>query len=120
MRIDNRKVNGRLMVDAIDVVNSFTIALLENEPVWVTDVTGTSRLDPSVAVRYLSSLLDAHVMVIRFTIIIPNRPVYKVITSANYTIDTEIIIDITPFVSGKELKIDLETGQLSVVSITNS
>lgn len=79
-----------------------------------------SPLDPSVAVSQLNSLLDAHIMVIRFTIIIDDRPVYKVITSANYTIGTEIIIDITPFVSGKELKIDLETGQLSVVSITNS
>lgn len=35
-------------------------------------------------------------------------------------IDDGITIDISPFVSGKELKIDLETGQLSVVAITNT
>lgn len=120
MRIDNRKVNGRIMVDASDVVNGFTIVIIEDEPVWVTDATGVSLLDPSVAVSYLNSLLDARIMAIRFTIIIANRPVYKVITSPNYTIDTGITIDISPFVSGKELKIDLETGQLSVVAITNT
>lgn len=120
MRIDNRKVNGQITIDARDVVNSFTIMMAKNEPMWVADATGKRRLDPRVAVSQLNSILDAHIMAIRFTIIIANRPVYKVITSPNYTIDTGITIDISPFVSGKELKIDLETGQLSVVAITNS
>ena len=120
MRIDDRKVNGRIMVDASDVVNGFTIVIIEDEPVWVTDSTGKSLLDPSVAASDLNSLLDARIAPIRFTIIIANRPVYKVITSPNYTISDVITIDISPFVPGKELKIYLETGQLAVVSITNT
>ena len=119
MRIDDRKVNGRITIDAIDVVNGFTIAMIEDELVWVTDASGVNRLDPGVAVSQLNSVLDA-VMAIRFTIIIANRQVYKVITSPNYTIDDGITIDISTVVSGKELKIDLETGQLSVVAITNT
>lgn len=120
MRIGNRKVNGRIMIDATDVVNGFTIVIVEDEPVWVADATGKSLLDPSVAVSHLNSLLDAGIMAIRFTIIIANKPVYKVITSPNYTIANGITIDISPFVSDKELKIDLETGQLSVAAITNT
>lgn len=118
--MDDRKVNGKIMVDASDVVNGFTIAMIEDEPAWVADATGKSFLDPSVVVSQLKSILDAHIMAIRFTIIIANTEVYKVITSPNYTLDDGITIDISTVVSGKELKIDLETGQLSVVAITNT
>lgn len=110
MKIDDRRVNGQIIVDASDVVNGFTIAMTANDTMWVSDATGRSVLDPSVVVSQLNSILDAHIMVIRFTIIIANRPVYKVITLPNYTIDEGITIDISPFVSGKELKIDLANG----------
>lgn len=120
MRIDDRKVNGRFMIDASDVVNGFTIVIVDDEAVWVTNSTVMSLLDPSVAVSHLNSLLDARIMAIRFTITIKNGSVYKVITSPNYTIDGGITIDISAVVPGKELKINLETGGLSVVAITNS
>ena len=120
MRIDDRRVNGKIMVDASDVVNGFTIVMTEDEPVWVADATGKSLLDPSVAVSQLNSILHSGNVAIRFTIIIKNGSVYKVITSPNYTIDGEITIDISPFVSGKELIIDLGTGQLFVDAITNT
>lgn len=120
MRIDNRKVNGRIMIDASDVVNGFTIVIAENGPVWVADATGKSLLDPRVAVSQLNSILDAGIIAIRFTIIIANKPVYKVITSPNYTIDDRITIDISAVISGKELKINRTTGQLSIVETLNT
>ena len=122
MRIDDRRVNGQIMVDASDVVNGFTIVMKENEIRWVTDVSISSFLDPSVAVSQLLSLLEAEIAVIRFTIFIIDGSYYKVITSPSYTLDNVgndgITIDLSPFVSDKKLKIDLETGQLSVVAIT--
>lgn len=120
MRIDNRKVNGRITFDVLDVVNGFTIVIAEDGPLWVADATGKSLLDPRVAVSQLNSILDAGIMAIRFTIIIANKPVYKVITSPNYTINDGITIDISAVVSGKGLKINLTTGQLSIVAITNT
>lgn len=120
MKIDDRKVNGQITIDARDVVNGFTIAIVEDVPRWVADATGRSLLDPSVAVSQLNSILYSGNVAIRFTIIIKNGSVYKVITSPNYTIDGEITIDISPFVSGKELIINLETGQLLVDAITNT
>lgn len=118
MRIDNRKVNGRIMVDASDVVNGFTIVIKEDGPLWVADATGKSLLDPRVAVSQLNSILDAGIVAIRFTIIISAKPVYRVITSPNYTINNGITIDISAVVPGKELKIDLTTGQLSIDATT--
>lgn len=50
MRIDDRKVKGRIMIDASDVVNGFTIVIVEDKPMWAADATGKSLLDPSVAV----------------------------------------------------------------------
>lgn len=32
MRIDDRKVNGRISIDATDIVEGFNIAILENDP----------------------------------------------------------------------------------------
>lgn len=120
MRIDDRKVNGQITIDARDVVNGFTIVIMEDGPRWVADATGKNLLDPRVAVSQLNSILDAGIMAIRFTIIIANKPVYKVITSPNYTINDGITIDVSAVVSDKVLKIDLTTGQISIVVITNT
>ncbi len=120
MKIGNRKVNGRIMIDASDVVNGFTIVIVDDEVMWVTNSTVMGPLDPRVAVSHLNSLIDARILAIRFTIAIKNGAVYKVITSPNYTFDGGITIDISALVPGKELKINLLTGKLSVVAITNS
>lgn len=91
MRIDDRKVNGRLSIDATDIVEGSNIAILENDPKWVVgdqDTRNIIPIDPGIVVPPLSSYAESA---------------------------TDITLDIGALIPDKKLTISRTTGVITMV-----
>lgn len=122
MRIDNRKVNGRVLLDDLDPVDGFNILINGDNIIW--EFRG-SPLDPGVAAKRLTATLEdgAVPLGVRFCIVAIDGPSYRVLSLPMYTVNktaNTVTIDITAFVANKQLKIALDTGDITVESITIS
>lgn len=122
MRIDDRNVNGRVFLDDLDPVDGFNILINDANIIW--EFRG-SPLDPGVAVKRLTAMLEdgAVPLGVRFCIVAINGPGYKVLSLPMYTVNktaNTVTIDITALVANKNLKIALDTGDITVESTTIS
>lgn len=115
MRIDDRKVNGRIILDALDSVDGFNILVESTGATWQWR---GSPLDPAVAAIRLDAMLgDAIPLALRFCIFARDNQRYKVLSLPVYTVDKTaktITIDITELVAGVILDIDLPSGLITV------
>lgn len=125
MKIDNRKVNGRIPIEPSDTVDGLKILIYkpQNSVHWTTGFTKDNsmiQLSPAVAAAYLQNALRT-VQAIRFIIMTVDMdgvdvwqfPVYR--TTMNR--DT-ISIDIDAIMAGKKLKITVLTGEIALVDNT--
>lgn len=119
MRIDDRKVNGRVRLDALDPVDGFNILVESTGATW--QWLG-SPLDPAVAAIRLDAMLgDAIPLALRFCIFARQDQVYRVLSLPMYTVNLTaktITIDIAALVADKKLTIALDTGVITVESNT--
>lgn len=122
MRIDNRKVNGRVLLDDLDPIDGFNILVNGTNAIW--EFLG-SPLDPGVAAKRLTAMLEdgAVPLGVRFCIVTVDGPSYKVHSPPVYTVNkiaNTVTIDITALVANKKLTIALDTGVISVESTTTA
>lgn len=122
MRIDDRKVNGRVLLDAVDPIDGFNITVTGSHAEWKW--LGYS-LDPGVAVKRLNEMLDADEIPlgVRFCITAIGNQSYKVLSLPVYTLDVTaktITIDISALIPDKKLSIPLDTGIITVASNMNT
>ena len=119
MRIDDRKVNGRVLLDALDPVDGFKIYINQDGAKWSM---GDSTVEPAVvATRIKRVLADSTAPFLRFYITIADTDSVVVLSQPNYTFGddkTTITIDIKAVVSGKTLSIALDTGDITFASNT--
>lgn len=121
MRIDDRKVNGRVMIDALDPVDGFNITVVGDHAEWKR--LGYA-LDPGAAVKRLNDMLDPDgiPLGVRFCITAIGNQSYKVLSLPVYTLNVTaktITIDISALIADKKLTIALDTGVITVASTTN-
>ena len=120
MRIDDRKVNGRVLLDALDPVDGFNILVTSTGATW--QWLG-STLDPGAAAKRLTAMLEADAVPlgVRFCIIAADGTSYKVLSLPVYTVDKTaktVTIDLTALIVDKKLTIALDTGVITVESTT--
>ena len=122
MRINDRKVNGRVVLDDLDPVDGFNILINGANVIW--EFLG-SPLDPGVAAKRLTATLEdgAIPLGVRFCIVAVDGPSYKVLSLPMYTVNkiaNTVTIDITALAANKKLTIALDTGDITVESTTTS
>lgn len=110
------------MLDDLDPVDGFNILIDSTNIIW--EFRG-SPLDPGVAAKRLTAMLEdgAVPLGVRFCIVANDGPSYTVLSLPIYTVnktDNTVTIDITALVSNKNLKIALDTGNITVESTTIS
>ena len=85
MRIDDRKVNGRVLLDALDPVDSFNILVESTGATWQWR---GSPLDPEVAAIRLDAMLEDTVPLgVRFCITAAEGQIYTVLSLPVYTVN---------------------------------
>ena len=122
MKIDDRKVNGRVLLDDLDSVDGFNILINGTNIIW--EFRG-SPLDPGVAAKRLTVMLEdgAVPLGVRFCIVAIDGPSYKVLSLPMYTVNktaNTVKIDITALAANKNMKIALDTGDITIESTTIS
>ena len=114
MRIDDRKVNGHVLVDTIDSIDGFQILVINGGAKWVR---GGSLLNPAVVAALLNQVLtDSAVPFVRFYIAAAGDTKAVLLYPA-YTYDATaktIEIDIGAIATGKQLSIALDTGVITI------
>nr|DAE19164.1 MAG TPA: hypothetical protein [Siphoviridae sp. ctCUc43] len=119
MRIDDRKVNGCVSLDAVDPVDGFKIFINQDGAKWSL---GDSTVDPAVVATHIKRVLaDSRVPFVRFYVTIADTDTRTVLCQPNYTLDDaekSIEIDIKALVSDKILSIALDTGVITFASNT--
>lgn len=116
MRIDERKVNGHVLVDSIDSVDGFQILV---ESAGAKRVRGDLDLAPAIVAALLNRVLtDSAVPFVRFYIAMASETTKAVLLYPAYTYDTTaktIAIDIGAIDTGKQLRIALDTGVIKII-----
>lgn len=119
MRIDDRKVNGRVSLDAVDPVDGFKIFINSDGATWSL---GDSTVKPAVVAASIKRVLaDSKVPFVRFYITIADASKRLILLQPSYELDdseTTITIDISAIVPDKKLTIALDTGVITVTSNT--
>lgn len=110
------KVNGRVLLDALDPVDGFNILVTSTGATWRWRY---STLDPGVAAKRLTAMLEegAVPLGVRFCIVAIEGPGYKVLSLPVYTVNNianTVTIDITAIVADKKLIIALDTGLITI------
>lgn len=120
MRIDNRKVNGRVTIDPDDVVDVFTILLVGGEAKWIASINPDAPLiyfsDAAVADKLKAAL--STMQALRFSVIHVTLPGGSVYPERAYTVALDrasITIDVDDIMTGKKLKITVLTGAIELV-----
>lgn len=120
MRIDDRKVNGRVTIDPGDTVDSLTILLADEGPKWVTGFNPNASpiyaSDSAVASVLKSALVTAQPL--RFCVLnlaLPGGGHVHPARAYAVTLDrTAITIDIDDILVGKVLRIAVATGAVTL------
>lgn len=119
MRIDDRKVNGRVLLDALDPVDGFNIFINQDGAKWSL---GDSTVEPAVVATNIKRVLaDSKAPFVRFYIMIADTDCRMVLSQPNYILEddeTTITIDIKAVVADKSLSIALDTGVITFTSNT--
>lgn len=117
MRIDDRKVNGRVSLDALDPVDGLNILVESTGATWQWR---GSRLDPEVAAIRLAAVLEDVIRIplaLRFCIVVGEGNSFKVLSQPVYTVNGDartITIDIKDLGADKKLTIAVDTGVITV------
>lgn len=120
MRIDDRKVNGRITIDPEDIIGAWSIVVDESTAVWFEGVDKNHmpiELSAGVAGSYIETALKAYnpVEFMIFTkresgdIVVLPRPVYTVDNAIS-----KCSIDIGELITGMILEIALPSGSITV------
>lgn len=121
MRINDRKVNGRVWIDALDPVEGFSILIEKTSATANWQWLGDPR-DPELAALRLAMLGDTVPRFgVRFCITAIADQIYRVLSLPVYTVDKiakTVTIDITALVADRKLIISLDTGDITVESNT--
>lgn len=120
MRIDDRKVNGRISIDATDIVEGFNIAILENDPKWVVwdqDTRNIIPIDPGIVVpRLISTIQRSRLTPLRFYLSMPSGEETRILSLSSYAeTATDITLDIGALIPDKKLTISRTTGVITMV-----
>lgn len=127
MRIDGRKVNGRITNEPGDIVYGLQILMESNGPMWISGFNTNNAaitISNATVASYLKTALKTapatpqslNFIVMRFNVlggiiaVYPERP-YSVSKDRS-----TIFIDVNDIVVGKKLKITVLTGAIELVS----
>lgn len=119
MRIDNRKVNGRITIDWQDLINVLTILVKGREAMWITGVDKTQepiKLSASVAGTYIKTALDAFNPVY-ITVTMKTDTGFTVLPMPVYALsrtNDKLSMDIGELITGVILEIALPSGTITV------
>lgn len=105
MKIDDRKVNGRITIDPQDIINAWTILVVGQTAMWITGVDKNDEpieLAAGVAGTCISSAIAAYNPV-WFMVVTKTGAVRKALSSPAYSATTE--------------KISIDIGELKEVNI---
>lgn len=120
MRIDDRKVNGSIMIDNTDIIAGFNIMINRNVPEWVFWNHATNiaeQIDPGIVVHDLHRAFQrSPLSMLRFNIsaVIDAKTVY--FSPPTYALNStnEIEINIGELMPDKKLTISLDTGDITL------
>lgn len=120
MRIDDRKVNGRLTIEQEDTIRTWMIVVDGQGADWFAGFDETKRpflLPNGVAGAHIKTAITAFDPV-QFTIILfGTSGNFKILPMPAYTVDhgvTKLSIDIGELIAGVILDIDLPSGLITV------
>ena len=121
MRINDRKVNGSIMIDNTDIVDAFNINIAQGVPEWAVWNRATKileQIDPGIVVHDLHrAFLRSPLTMLRFNIsaVIDAKTVYFSPPTYALNPSNEIEIDIGELMPDKKLTISLDTGDITLV-----
>lgn len=120
MKIDNRAVNGRILIEPEDTIRTWMIAVEEQSAAWIAGVDETKRpvlLPAGVAGAHIKTAMTAFNPV-QFTImLLGTSGNVKILPMPAYTVYhgiTKLSIDIGELIAGVILDIDLPSGLITV------
>ena len=119
MRIDDRKVNGRIMLEPTDVINPWTIGVTGLFALWLAGVDEKYKpitIPNSVAGAYIKTAVDAFTPV-HFVVAANTATEQKILPMPVYTVDkehTKLSIDIGEIMPGGMLEIALPSGSIVI------
>lgn len=120
MKIDNRAVNGRILIEPEDTIRTWMIAVDEQSANWFAGIDETKRpvlLPAGVAGAHIKTAMTAFDPV-QFTImLLGTSGNVKILPMPAYTVDhgiTKLSIDIGELIAGVILDIDLPSGLITV------
>ena len=120
MRIDNRAVNGQIMIEPEDTIRTWMIAVQGQNAIWFTGVDETAKL-----IELPAGVAGAHIKTtvttfdpVQFTIIlVETSGNVKVLPMSAYTFDqgiTKLTVDIGEIMAGHTLEIALPSGVITI------
>ena len=117
MRIDDRKVNGSIMIDNTDIVDAFNIRIVGGVPEWVFwnhATNGPEQIDPDIVVHDLNrALRRSPLTMLRFNVSEVNEDITTYFSPSTYTLSTDNLLtfDIKELIPNKEvMQISLTEG----------
>lgn len=120
MRIDNRKVNGRITIDREDTIETWYVMVTISGGVWFSEIDKKGEPIPipdSVAGVSIFTSIRAFKPV--FLTIVTNFDELKLLPMPAFSLDSEgtkLSIDIGELITGKTLEIALPSGTITVKS----
>lgn len=125
MRIDDRKVNGRITIEATDAVQCFVIGVVNGAPAWIEgfdeDSKPITRNSAAVAAQLKILLGDHAGPPVRFSVVESNGASVTVFTSVLYNVSTvtnTLTINLGGMTPNKEISVSLDTGAITIVDTT--
>ena len=114
MKIDNRKVNGSIMIDNTDIVDAFNIIIVGGVPEWVfwNHATNDPKpIDSGIVVHDLNrALRRSPLTMLRFNIIKVDADMNTYFSPSSYTLSSDNLL----VFSIKELIPDKDVMQISL------
>ena len=122
MRIDDRKVNGSIMIDNTDIVDAFNIRIVGGVPEWVFwnhATNGPEQIDPDIVMHELNrAILRSPLTMLRFNISEFDGNITTYFSPSTYTLSTDnlLVIGIKELIPDKEaIQISLTEGFIDLV-----
>ena len=114
MRIDDRKVNGSIMIDNTDIVDAFNIRIVGSVPEWVFwnhATNGPEQIDSGIVVNDLNrALRRSPLTMLRFNISKVDGDMTTYFSPSSYTLSSDNLL----VFSIKELIPDKDVMQISL------
>lgn len=122
MRIDDRKVNGSIMIDNTDIVDAFNIRIVGGVPEWFFWNHATNspeQIDPGIVLHDLKrALRRSPLTMLRFNVVLVNEDLNTYYSPSTYTLSSANLLafSIKELIPGKDvLQILLNDGTIFLV-----